>query len=88
MPAEDRTIFTFINKLDRPSRPPLELLDEIEEVLGMEPVPVSWPSGDGPSFKGVYDRNRKGVFLYERIERNERMAPELSSAWIHCWKLG
>ena len=69
-------IFTFINKMDRPSRPPLELLDEIEEVLGMEPVPVNWPLGDGPSFKGVYDRNRKGVFLYERIERNEHMAPE------------
>ena len=70
-------IFTFINKLDRPARPPLELLDEIEEVLGMQPVPLNWPLGDGPSFKGVYDRRRQGVYLYERIEHNERMSPEV-----------
>jgi peptide chain release factor 3 len=69
-------IFTFINKMDRPARPPLELLDEIEKVLGMQPVPMNWPLGDGPHFKGVYDRQTKGVYLYERTERNERMAPE------------
>ena len=69
-------IFTFINKMDRPARPPLELLDEIEEILGMQPVPVNWPLGDGLDFKGVYDREKKGVYLYERTERNERMTPE------------
>ena len=69
-------IFTFINKMDRPARSPLELLDEIEEVLGMQPVPVNWPLGDGLDFKGVYDREKKGVYLYERSERNERVAPE------------
>jgi peptide chain release factor 3 len=69
-------IFTFINKMDRPARHPLELLDEIENILGMQPVPVNWPLGDGPHFKGVYDRLKKGVYLYERTERNERMAPE------------
>jgi peptide chain release factor 3 len=69
-------IFTFINKMDRPARPPLELLDEIEEVLGMQPVPVNWPLGDGLDFKGVYDREKKGVYRYERTERNERMTPE------------
>jgi peptide chain release factor 3 len=69
-------IFTFINKMDRPARAPLELLDEIEKVLGMQPVPMNWPVGDGPQFKGVYDRQAKGVYLYERTERNERMAPE------------
>ncbi len=69
-------VFTFINKMDRPALSPLELLDEIEEVLGMQPVPMNWPVGDGVNFKGVYDRHKKGVFLYERIERNERMAPE------------
>jgi peptide chain release factor 3 len=55
----------------------LELLDEIENVLGMQPVPMNWPLGDGQSFKGVYDRQKKGVYLYERTERNERMAPEV-----------
>ena len=69
-------IFTFINKMDRPTRPPLELLDEIESVLGMQPVPMNWPVGDGIEFSGVYDRARKGIYLYERTDRNERMAPE------------
>ena len=69
-------IFTFINKMDRPARSPLDLLDEIEAVLGMQPVPMNWPLGDGVSFKGVYDRARKGVYIYERSERNERMAGE------------
>jgi peptide chain release factor 3 len=69
-------IFTFINKMDRPARNPLELLDEIEAVLGMEPVPMNWPLGDGDRFKGVYDRKSKGIYLFQRTERNERMAPE------------
>jgi peptide chain release factor 3 len=69
-------IFTFINKMDRPARDPLELLDEIQEVLGMEPVPINWPLGDGPAFRGVYDRRQRGVYLYDRTERNERMSPE------------
>lgn len=70
-------VFTFINKMDRPARDPLDLLDEIKKVLGMEPVPMNWPIGDGPEFKGVYDRDSKGVYLFERTERNERMAPEV-----------
>ena len=70
-------IFTFINKMDRPARDPLDLLDEIKRVLGMEPVPMNWPVGDGPNFQGVYDREAKGVYLFERTERNERMAPEV-----------
>ena len=36
-------IFTFINKMDRPARDPLDLLDEIKKVLGMEPIPMNWP---------------------------------------------
>jgi peptide chain release factor 3 len=69
-------IFTFINKMDRPARDPYELLDEIEELLGMQPVPLNWPVGDGPGFRGIYDRKTKGVYLYERTVRNERIAPE------------
>jgi peptide chain release factor 3 len=69
-------IFTFINKMDRPARSPLELLDEIENVLGMQPVPINWPLGDGIDFKGVFDRKKIGIYLFERTERNERMAPE------------
>jgi peptide chain release factor 3 len=70
-------IFTFINKMDRPALDPLALLDEIETLLDMEPVPMNWPLGDGPHFQGVYDRDAQGVYLYERTERNERMAPEV-----------
>ena len=69
-------IFTFINKLDRPSQSPLALLDEIEEILGLQPVPLNWPVGDGQTFKGVYDRKQKGIYLYDRTERNERISPE------------
>lgn len=70
-------ILTFINKMDRPARDPLELLDEIEAVLGMEPVPMNWPMGDGLNFQGVYDRRSKGVYFFQRTVRNERIAPEV-----------
>ncbi|MFU8771040.1 MAG: peptide chain release factor 3, partial [Anaerolineales bacterium] len=70
-------IITFINKMDRPARDPLELLDEIEAVLGMQPVPINWPLGDGPNFQGVFDRKSKGVYFFQRAVRNERAAPEL-----------
>lgn len=69
-------IFTFINKMDRPARDPFELLGEIEKVMGMEAVPMNWPLGDGPGFKGVYDRVSQGVYVFERTERNEHMAAE------------
>ncbi len=69
-------IFTFINKMDRPARDPLDLLDEIKKILGMEPVPMNWPLGDGIDFKGVYDRAAQGLYVYERTERNERAAAE------------
>ena len=69
-------IFTFINKMDRPARHPIELMDEIESILGMQPVPMNWPIGDGDRFRGVYDRHTKGIYLYERTARNEKMAPE------------
>lgn len=50
----DTPIITFINKLDRESREPIELLDEIETTLGMECAPMTWPIGMGKSFRGVY----------------------------------
>ncbi|SNR69921.1 bacterial peptide chain release factor 3 (bRF-3) [Methylobacillus rhizosphaerae] len=50
----DTPIITFINKLDRESRAPIELLDEIESTLGMQCAPVTWPIGMGKSFRGVY----------------------------------
>ena len=56
-------IFTFINKLDRQGKTPLELLAELEEVLGIESYPMNWPIGMGKEFLGIYDR------YYNRIEQ-------------------
>lgn len=69
-------VFTFINKMDRPAQDPLGLLDEIETVLGMQPVPVNWPIGDGESFIGVYDRLTQQVHLYDRTVHNQTISPE------------
>ena len=59
-------LFTFINKMDRPSRDPLELLDELESVLGIGTYPMNWPLGNGETFKGVYDRQTGALHLFER----------------------
>ncbi|HEX9450764.1 MAG TPA: peptide chain release factor 3 [Burkholderiales bacterium] len=57
-------VITFINKMDREVREPLDLIDEIEKALGMTVIPFSWPIGMGKSFRGVYDlpKNRIRVF--------------------------
>lgn len=69
-------VFTFINKMDRPARDLLGLLDELETVLGMQPIPINWPIGDGDSFLGVYDRLTRQVYLYDRTARNQTISPE------------
>jgi peptide chain release factor 3 len=68
-------IFTFMNKCDRPTRDPLELLDELSSVLGIGTFPVNWPIGDGQDFQGVYDRLRKEVHLFERTVGGQYRAP-------------
>ena len=69
-------IFTFINKMDRPGRDPLSLLDEIESELGLTPWAVNWPIGSGEQFRGVIDRRTRRVILFSRAERG-RQAEEL-----------
>ncbi len=68
-------IFTFMNKLDRPARDPLSLLDELERVLGIAAYPVNWPLGDGPDFRGVYDRQSNQAHFFERVPGGEYRAP-------------
>jgi peptide chain release factor 3 len=68
-------IVTFINKLDRLGRDPLELLDEVERVLGIPCSPVSWPIGNGPTFRGVYDRWRRQLLRFERAQGGAVPAP-------------
>ena len=68
-------IFTFMNKLDRPSRPLLGLMDELEKVLNLKAYPINWPLGNGPDFKGVYDRELKQVHMFERLAKGAFRAP-------------
>ena len=68
-------IFTFMNKCDRPTRNPLELLDELESVLGLQAAPVVWPLGNGPTFRGVFDRRTRQVHLFERVPGGAFQAP-------------
>ncbi|MDQ2669153.1 MAG: peptide chain release factor 3 [Gemmatimonadota bacterium] len=67
-------VVTFINKLDRDGREPLELMGEIETVLGIPCTPVNWPIGLGRSFQGVFDRQGSTVHWFERAERGTRRA--------------
>jgi len=68
-------IFTFMNKCDRPTRNPLELLDELESVLGLQCSPVIWPLGNGPEFRGVFDRRSQQVHMFERVPGGAYQAP-------------
>ncbi|MBC8079883.1 MAG: peptide chain release factor 3 [Gorillibacterium sp.] len=58
-------IFTFINKMDREGRDPFELLEELEEVLGIRSYPMNWPIGSGKQFCGVYDRQKTRLELFQ-----------------------
>ena len=58
-------IFTFINKLDREGRDPIELLDEVEQVLKIDCAPVTWPGGMGSRLKGVYHLLEDAIHLYD-----------------------
>ena len=68
-------IFTFMNKCDRPTLNAFALLDELESVLGLQCSPVIWPLGNGPTFKGVFDRRAKEVHLFERVPGGKYQAP-------------
>lgn len=57
-------IITFINKMDRDAKNSFDLLEDIENVLGIHTYPVNWPIGSGKEFKGVYDRNSKKILAF------------------------
>ena len=67
----DTPIMTFINKLDRDGREPIELLDEIEDVLGIQCAPITWPLGMGRSLKGVYHLRQDRIYLYSGDSREK-----------------
>jgi len=68
-------IFTFMNKCDRPMKSPLELIDELERVLGIGAFPVNWPIGNGFEFQGVFDRQQKQFHVFERTVGGKHRAP-------------
>ena len=76
-------ILTFINKLDRETRDPIELLDEIESVLSIQCAPMTWPIGRGREFKGVYHLARDEVILYQKDTAPKKISgldnPEIAS---------
>ena len=61
----DTPIITFINKMDRDIREPIDLLDEVERVLNIASAPITWPVGSGKEFKGVYHLLRDETILYQ-----------------------
>jgi len=65
----DTPIMTFINKLDREGRPPIELLDEIESVLRIGTAPVTWPIGMGRELRGIYHLLEDRIYVYQAGER-------------------
>ena len=74
--AREMPIITFVNKWDRPGREPLELMDQIEELIGLETTPVTWPVGPGGDFRGVIDRRDGGFVRFTRTSRGATEAPE------------
>lgn len=73
--ARNTPIITFVNKLDREVREPLDLIDEIERTLGMDVIPFTWPVGSGKRFHGVYDLRHKLMRVFragmDRVEQEE-----------------
>lgn len=68
-------VMCFINKMDRDGKDPFDLLEEIEQVLGLATFPVTWPVGQGDLFRGVYHRFRHQLILYESGADRSRIVP-------------
>ena len=78
-------IFTFINKMDRETRDPFELLDELENELGIETYACNWPIGCGKEFQGVFDRRSSQLLFFSGIsgkKRADKLAVDLDDAQV------
>ena len=67
----DIPILTFINKMDRESRDPLELLDEVSNTLALDTAPVTWPVGRAATFAGTYDLRSRDLHLVEPVGQSD-----------------
>ena len=78
-------IFTFVNKMDRETKDPFDLLDEVERELGIETYAVNWPIGCGKEFQGVYDRQKAQINFFSGVsgkKRAERLDVALEDALV------
>ena len=66
-------IFTFVNKMDRFCKDPFELMEEIEQTLGIRACPMNWPIGNGVDFKGVYNRRLSRIELFENGDHGQNI---------------
>ena len=71
----DVPIVTFVNKMDRESRDPFELMDEVEQQLALDVTPATWPIGSGRDFKGVYNLLDDTLLLFERAQGDRAPQP-------------
>lgn len=71
-------IFTFVNKLDRAGKDPFELMEEIEQVLGIRSYPMNWPIGTDGNFKGVYNRIENQIELFEGGNHGQSVVSSVS----------
>ena len=69
-------IFTFINKMDRESKDPFDLLDELERELGIETYAMNWPIGSGKDFQGVYDRENSQLLFFSGVSGKNRVGKQ------------
>jgi len=69
-------VITFVNKMDRPSLDPLDLMDAVAKTLDIDTVALNWPVGRGSEFEGVYDVLKAKVTLYERVIGGTEILPE------------
>ena len=67
-------IFTFINKMDRETRDPLELCEEVEKELGIDTYPMNWPIGCGKEFQGVYDREKSRILFFSGEAKGKKVS--------------
>lgn len=73
-------IFTFINKMDRETRDPFELLEEIENELGIKVYPMNWPIGSGKEFKGVYERDNNRIIVFSAGNHGQKEVDAIEGA--------
>jgi peptide chain release factor 3 len=74
-------IVTFVNKCDRPGLPPLQILDEISARIGLQPVPLAWPVGDGWDFGGIVDRRSGELVRFDRTAHGATVGAERREPW-------